>query len=170
MKKLLIAATLSTLMGAVLIAPSTGAMGRVSFDTSKKPLVVYAGFDNNPLTGVKGYAATLRTPKTTSTHMLLRGFDQQYAGQKFGSHVHIGPCSETASAGMHYTHPGNGPLESREIWLDFTVDKRGNARVTDTERFRIPDGAARSIVIHTMPTNPSDGTAGQRFGCLDMEL
>ena len=51
------------------------------------------------------------------------------------------------------------------MWLDFTIGVDGSGRSKALVPFEIPDGAAQSIVIHALPTDPN-GVAGARLACI----
>ena len=61
------------------------------------------------------------------THVSLHilGVDAP-AGRTFGAHVHKFACGASGgAAGRHYENAVTGALESREVWLDFTVNADG---------------------------------------------
>jgi hypothetical protein len=138
---------------------------------STEPLVPYSAIADNPLVGVSGVVHAVRTPNgKTNVTLQLRGFDRTLSGRTFGAHVHVGPCADGVSAGVHYTSPDTSvPLELREVWLDFTVNPAGNASATATRDFAIADGAAQAVVIHQDPT-AATGVAGPRLGCIGIDL
>lgn len=88
-----------------------------------------------------------------------------------GAHVHTGPCvaGDGAAAGPHY-NAGGGISADTEVWLDFEVRESGNGHAEAIVPFAIASGAARSIVIHAAPTNPTTGAAGARLACLPLEF
>ena len=79
----------------------------------------------------------------------------------------MGPCQagNGAAAGPHYNH-GGGISSQTEVWLDFTVDQGGVARSETVVPFVVAGGAAQSVVIHALATNPSTGLAGARVACI----
>ena len=105
----------------------------------------------------------------------VRGIDRSVRGETYGAHLHLGPCvtGDPAAALGHYNTDvldGRTPVrinDQTEVWLDFTVQRRGKARSQAWVPF-VPQPGARSIVIHAMPTEPN-GTAGARLACLPME-
>ncbi|MEJ7582581.1 MAG: superoxide dismutase family protein [Acidimicrobiales bacterium] len=107
----------------------------------------------------------------TRVRLMVTGLDRLASGSRFGAHVHTGPCVEGdgVSAGPHYTVTGSAPLSEREVWLDFTVGRGGTARASATVDFVIPQGGARAIVVHAMPT-AVDGTAGPRMACIPVDF
>jgi Cu-Zn family superoxide dismutase len=103
----------------------------------------------------------------TTVKLALSGLDAAHAGDRFGAHVHVGPCvaGSPATAGPHY-NAGGGISEDTEVWLDFVVGPNGKAVSTTHVGFAIASGAAQSIVIHALPTDPATGTAGPRLACI----
>ncbi len=102
----------------------------------------------------------------------LWGLDRSSAGTMYGAHVHVGACiaGDGAAAGKHYNATGGAVIdETTEVWLDFTVRRGGTAIAVSRVPFVIPQGGARSIVIHAMATLPN-GTAGARLACLPLEF
>ena len=105
----------------------------------------------------------------------VRGIDRSARGETYGAHLHLGPCvaGEPAAALGHYNTDvieGRTPVrvnDRTEVWLDFTVQRKGKARSDAWVPF-VPQPGTRSIVIHAMPTDPS-GAAGSRLACLPME-
>jgi Cu-Zn family superoxide dismutase len=99
----------------------------------------------------------------------VTGMPAQYRGKTFGTHVHVNPCgADPLASGGHYANPDVSPslpLEAREIWLDFTVDETGAGHAKATRPYHIAEGAANSVVIHALPTNPATGAAGARLVC-----
>jgi Cu/Zn superoxide dismutase len=105
----------------------------------------------------------------TRFHLRIRGIDSQAAGRDFGAHLHVGPCvaGDGAAAGPHYNASTATPpvvSDETEVWLDFTVTRRGTGSARTTVPFR-PTPGARSVVVHAEPTSPT-GTAGARLVCL----
>lgn len=113
-----------------------------------------------------------RTNRGSLVLLRVTGMARSSAGTKYGAHVHVGPCvpSDGAAAGPHYNTTGGVVVDSStEVWLDFTVRTSGSALAVARVPFVVPAGAARSIVIHAMPTM-ANGTAGARLACLPLEL
>jgi Cu/Zn superoxide dismutase len=104
---------------------------------------------------------------STRVALKLEGLDHLQVGRTYGAHVHVGPCQagNGAAAGPHYNH-GGGISPQTEIWLDFTVEQGGVARSETVVPFLIADGAAQSVVIHALATNPATGLAGARVACI----
>ena len=102
--------------------------------------------------------------------LIVRGMDRNAAGTMFGAHVHVGPCvaGNGAAAGPHYNSGGPASPQT-EVWLDFTVTRGGSGVAKATVPFVIPPGAAASVVIHAMPTDPM-GAAGARQACLPVNF
>ena len=106
----------------------------------------------------------------------LKGIDPSAAGMTYGAHLHTGPCvaGQPAAAGPHYNIDAiNGvtPVEASdetEVWLDFKVDRDGNASSRTYVRF-VPKPGDRAIIVHAEETAP-DGTAGARLVCLPLKI
>jgi Cu/Zn superoxide dismutase len=91
------------------------------------------------------------------------------AGRTFGAHVHQSPCgTEGSAAGGHYQHGPSGDLEGREVWLDFTVNGAGNGHAEARRPWAVDQSTPRSVIIHAAPT-ASDGAAGARLACIDLD-
>jgi Cu/Zn superoxide dismutase len=113
-----------------------------------------------------------------SSYFYLRVSDVHTAaaGQRFGAHLHTGPCvaGDGAAAGPHYnvqTLAGISPAvvnDETEVWLDFGVNGRGSAQSSTTVPF-VPAGGERSIMIHAEPTM-DNGMAGARVACLPFTI
>ena len=97
----------------------------------------------------------------------------------YGAHVHTRPCgSRPEDSGPHYQHikdpkPSSGDPayanRRNEVWLDFTTDAKGEARVVSENGWRFRKGEARSVVLHEHPTSSKPGQAGQagkRLACM----
>ena len=87
--------------------------------------------------------------------------------------MHQSPCGPVATdAGPHYQHAGLGsdvPLRSSdEVWLDVTVNAAGNGRSAATRTWQVDESTPRSVILHALPT-ASDGTAGPRLACIDLD-
>lgn len=105
------------------------------------------------------------------THVTLHivGVDAP-AGQTFGAHVHQSRCGATgAAAGPHYHGSTVGPLEDREIWLDFTVNADGIGHAEASRPWSLDETTQHSVIIHALPTNPLTGLAGARLACIDLD-
>ena len=91
------------------------------------------------------------------------------AGRTFGAHVHRSPCgADGSAAGGHYQHAPTGDLEGREVWLDVTVNAAGNGHAEARRPWSVDQSSPRSVIIHAAPT-ASDGTAGARLACIDLD-
>ncbi|WP_171169097.1 superoxide dismutase family protein [Streptomyces sp. I05A-00742] len=112
----------------------------------------------------------------TRFELRLRGLP---GNRTFGAHVHREACgSEPEDAGPHYQHvkdpvqPSVDPAYANprnEAWLDFTTDRRGDARVEATVTWRVRPGEARSMVLHEHATETARGRAGmagERLACV----
>ncbi len=106
----------------------------------------------------------------TRVALRLRGLDAAAAGNRYGAHIHVGPCvaGDGAAAGPHY-NAGGGVSEETEVWLDFVIGANGTAAASTTVPFVIAPGTAQSLVIHALPTDPT-GAAGARIACLPVEF
>ena len=104
----------------------------------------------------------------------VTGIDKKAAGGKYGVHLHEGTCNakDPLEAGNHYNVTWNTGIpvisNKTEVWLDLGVNSDGNALSTATVPF-IPEGN-RSIVLHALPTDPSNGKAGDRLACLPFTI
>jgi hypothetical protein len=129
-----------------------------------------------PMTGAfdsaKAKLMVIQGPDGIATFSLEVEEIDGYAGRKFGSHLHIGPCvpGVPGAASDHYANPDldpNLPLEEREIWFEVVPNEDGVA-VDETVVSYVPKDAdgVMSVVIHTGSTNPDTGLAGPREVCL----
>ena len=150
-------------LGAAAVAVAGGSSGR-----SAGPDYAYG--TPNPFAGASAVVHVVETGQGKS-HVTLRvrGVDAP-AGQTFGAHVHQFPCGNVGgAAGGHYQHAGAvGTLEEREVWLDVTVNKHGDAITHATRPWSVDQSTPRSVIIHAAPTAP-DGTAGARLACIDLD-
>jgi Cu/Zn superoxide dismutase len=127
----------------------------------------------DPTDGARASVVAVRVAGRTVTILHLRGLDRAAAGRTFGAHVHVGPCvpGDGAAAGPHFNidvHHGVTPPEvspRTEIWLDFAVTPAGRGHAVSLVPFAVPSGAARSVVVHELPTDPA-GAAGPRLACI----
>ena len=141
--------------------------------TANGPLADLRPQTADPTDGASGSVLAIRVAGRTVTILHLRGLDRSAAARTFGAHVHVGPCvpGDGAAAGPHFNidvYRGINPPEvspRTEIWLDFTVTGGGTATAVSLVPFAVPPGAARSIVVHELPTDPA-GTAGPRLACI----
>ncbi|ACY96793.1 MULTISPECIES: superoxide dismutase family protein [Thermomonospora] len=120
----------------------------------------------------RGIRTTVQTGELaggTWVGIAASGFPASAVGKRFGVHVHVNACGRTpASSGPHYQSPRvprRAPLMAREIWLDLTVGPDRTARAMALRSWRIPKGAAKSVVIHSKETDPQTGDAGDRLVC-----
>jgi len=116
-------------------------------------------------------SATVQNGQTV-VRLNVKELDGEWAGETFGAHVHVGPCvAGNGGAALGHYHTGlPGPLADNEVWLDFTVTNGRSGHAVAIADFEIPAGAARSIVIHALPTNSDTGAAGARMACLPLEF
>jgi Cu-Zn family superoxide dismutase len=156
----------ATLMTSVLVAQSPANADPGQVVRASGPTFVYNAALANIATRVQ--AVSVPSGKTIVTFDIA-GMPAQYIGMTFGAHVHVNACgADPLAAGGHYASPDANPsvpLEQREVWLDFTVDETGAAHATATRPYHIAVGAANSVVIHALPTNPDTGAAGERLAC-----
>ena len=109
-------------------------------------------------------------------YLEVRNVHTAAAGQRFGAHLHTGPCvaGDGNAAGPHYnvqSLAGVTPAainDDTEVWLDFAVSRRGTARSSTTVPF-VPAEGERSIIIHAEPTM-DNGMAGARVACLPLTI
>ncbi|MFB4312668.1 hypothetical protein [Actinomadura sp. 21ATH] len=106
--------------------------------------------------------------KTTVRFTVTR-MPKSAKGRTFGVHVHRNKCGlKPADAGPHYQNPNarpGTPLRGKEIWLDVKVDRKGRGTSTAVVPWKIEKGTARSVVLHSMPTDRKTGEAGDRLLC-----
>jgi Cu-Zn family superoxide dismutase len=105
----------------------------------------------------------------TSFTLIVTGLNDS-VGTTYGAHAHTGPCiaGNGDAAGPHFNTTTSPKIidAQHEVWLDFTVAAGGYGVGETTVPFVIPSGAARSVVIHALATNPVTGAAGARQACL----
>ena len=125
-------------------------------------------------------SATMVSLGSTLVYLKVHDVNTGAAGQRFGAHLHEGPCvtGNGVAALGHYNVEnlaGLSPYEispDTEVWLDFEVNAEGQGRSTTTVPF-VPTAGTRSIVIHASPTMDSGagvGTAGARIACLPFTI
>jgi Cu/Zn superoxide dismutase len=92
-------------------------------------------------------------------------------GSRFGAHVHMATCGNSAAAsGGHYQNPdGSQPLERQEVWLDFSVNANGRGHAVATRNWQISQLSDRSVVVHALRTDSDTGAAGTRLACTDID-
>lgn len=125
-----------------------------------------------PFDGARAKVRIVATPQGSRAVLRVRGIGAVANGQRFGAHLHDGPCvaGNGAAAGPHYNSHVHGQTavpginDRTEIWLDFTVVKGKGTGVTSVPF--VPEPGSRSIVVHALPTNPQTGVAGERVACL----
>lgn len=171
-KEVTVSIRLATLATALLLSLAPAAPANPHVRTGG-PLVDLRPQVADPTDGASARVLAMRLAGRTVTIFHLRGLDRSAAHRTFGAHVHVGPCApgDGAAAGPHFNidvHRGVSPpaVSSRtEIWLDFTVTRRGTGHAVSLVPFAVPPGAARSIVVHELPTDPA-GAAGPRLACI----
>jgi Cu/Zn superoxide dismutase len=161
------------LLSSVTAIPATP--GHLDVVTANGPLVDLRPQQADPTDGARASVLAVRVAGRTVTILHLRGLDRSAAQRTFGAHVHVGPCvpGDGTAAVPHFNinidvHRGVTPPEvspRTEIWLDFTVTPRGRGHAVSLVPFAVPSGAARSIVVHELPTDPA-GAAGPRLACI----
>lgn len=163
------------LIGAALAVAATPAMagaqsGANPFVFAAGPLVNLSTAPNHVTDDATAYLLAFASGESTTVTFIVTGVDAE-PGRTFGAHVHTGPCVEgtPAAAGPHYRSDGGSADPDHEVWLDFAVLPGGVGISSATVPFVIPDGAARSVVIHALPTAPG-GAAGARLACLPVEF
>ena len=145
---------------AVVTVPSAAMAASVLVDHGRGPTyahdAAYAGITTQVHAWTRGETATVRLM-----------VEHLPPGRTFGAHVHTGTCGpDPTTSGGHYQHAGAaGSLAEREVWLDVTSDARGRGVATATVPWSFAPGAAGSVVIHALPTNPTSGAAGARLAC-----
>lgn len=129
-------------------------------------------------TAFDGATASLRVMKTadgTNFKLRIKGVDPVVADRQFGSHLHVGPCSDGSdTTGGHFQHvQGAGATPENEVWFDVIPNDIGGATASTFVEFKPEDRLGQgkmSIVIHALPTNPLDGKAGTKETCLPLEV
>jgi Cu-Zn family superoxide dismutase len=159
---------LTTLGLSVLVATSAAAAATETTHSRDALRDLAATADGTD--GATGSAHAAVGADRTTVVLNLRDLSDA-AGVVRGAHVHIGPCvANNGAAALGHFNAGGGISDQTEVWLDFEVRNSGNAHATAVVPFTIPDGAARSILIHAAPTDPVTGAAGARLACLPLEL
>ncbi|MGI8806495.1 MAG: hypothetical protein ACR2KK_01315 [Acidimicrobiales bacterium] len=153
---------------AVMATPAVaGAQSQVRpLVVARGPLVDYSTPTSESTDGASAYLVSAVRGHRTDVVLFVTGL-KAASGEDFGAHAHVGPCVENAptAAGPHYRGPGAPVDDEHEVWLDFIVLPGGIGVARTSVPFVIPDGAARSVVIHRDST-ASDGSAGPRLACL----
>jgi len=150
---------------AVVTVPGAAVAGTMLVDHGRGPTythdAAYAGITTQVHAWTRGGATTVR--------LMVNGLPP---GRTFGAHVHTGTCgSDPTASGGHYQHAGAaGSLAQREVWLDVTSDDEGRGVTTTTVPWTFTPGAAGSVVIHALPTDPSTGAAGARLACTSVSF
>jgi len=154
-------ATALTCVGAALALGAAAASAAGPEPRFLGPSFVYDDAYSEVLTKVTVHSTDRRTGVTLEAS----NFPRSAYGRTFGAHVHVDRCGpRPTDAGKHYQNGGRGTLRDRELWLDFTVDRHGNARVHTERPWPVKAGAANSVVVHSRPT-AADGTAGDPILC-----
>lgn len=148
-----------------------GGSGRI---VSAGPLGDYSTATAGPYDDAWGRATLSERRGGSTITFKVSGIDRAVRGVSYGAHLHLGPCVTDAplDAKGHYNTDviaGRTPPRidrTTEVWLDFTVSKRGTGEAVARVPF-VPEPGARSIVVHAEETHP-DGTAGARLACLPL--
>jgi Cu/Zn superoxide dismutase len=150
-----------------------------------------------PLDAARAKITINEAPDESSTTFTIRvtgiAADE---GTEFGSHLHIGPCTEGigSTAGPHYnddTAQGITPARigpETEVWFDLVANADGMAYDETTVPF-VPDDSdvvdstrtpgVMSVVVHVLPTNTEPGYpnadqpvgyAGGRQACFPLSV
>jgi Cu/Zn superoxide dismutase len=130
----------------------------------------------NAFDGASASVVMMGALKASFFYLEVRDVHPAASGQRFGAHLHTGPCvaGEGAVAGPHYnvqTLAGIIPAlvnDETEVWLDFDVNGKGTARSSTVVPF-VPAEGERSIVLHAQPTM-DNGMAGARVACLPLTI
>jgi Cu-Zn family superoxide dismutase len=139
-----------------------------------------------------GASAKLRlklTPTGSQFKLTVSGIALDAAGTEYGSHLHTGKCVEedygdllkNGDEGMqaegHYNHDkvlNISPVRispTTEVWFDILSESDGTFTYQAGVPFVPVDvDNTMSIVIHSLPTNPADGKAGDRQACLPLNV
>jgi hypothetical protein len=117
--------------------------------------------------------ATVRimdTPDGTGFKLRVEGIATSVAGQTFGAHLHIGPCSAlplSDTTGVHYRDvEAAGATPENEVW--FALVPSANGVATDDTFVSFKPVGAESIVIHHH-ANDAQGKAGPKEVCVPLD-
>ena len=171
------ALALSAVIASVLVAaPAVAAMRTATPDVSThrafQPVSSASSAFTYDENGVpQGATATVEAfylgDESTAVTLELRGL---VPFRTYGAHAHVGACTAAPTgAGGHWHFPGSEEptLEQREIWLDVTTDEQGHAMSVALRADGVPSGdRPMSVVVHALPTDPSNGGAGPRLACV----
>lgn len=93
-----------------------------------------------------GTAEVKRSTSGTKARIELTNFPPDHV---MLGHLHAGACTDSDPGGAHFRFdPNGGEAPPNEIHFNITTDSNGSATVSTTNKSRVPDGAAKSIVIH----------------------
>lgn len=165
-------ARVATAATAIVLLTATPALALGGFIRTDGALKDFAPSASGPFDGASARVQMVESAQGSHAVLTVKRIGAAAEGQRFGAHLHDGPCiaGDGAAAGGHYNshvHGGSTPAEisdRTEIWLDFTVAD-GAGTGTATVPF-VPDPGSRSVVVHAQPTNPATGGAGARLACL----
>lgn len=157
-------------VGTALVTGGTPAGAATPYVQSSGPLQDFAPLVPNVTDGASAQLYALASGGSTTFWVYFSGLDPTAAGTTFGAHIHVGPCvaGSPTMAGPHY-NTGGTPSPTTEVWLDFVVRPGGYAYVQTLVPFTIEPGAAKSMVVHALPTAAS-GAAGARQACLPVNF
>ncbi|HEV2758330.1 MAG TPA: hypothetical protein VGV86_02080 [Acidimicrobiales bacterium] len=161
-------------IAAALVAGSGPAAAASTFVESRAELSDYEPSAHNATDGATADLWAVAAGGETTFFVFFSGLDPDSAGTTFGVHIHVGPCVAGAplTSGPHY-NTGGTPSTETEVWLDFTVLPGGYGFASTTVPFTIEPGDARSMVVHSQPTQEggaTPGAAGSRQACLPVEF
>ncbi len=153
-----------------LAALAQAAPANVSGPAGSGPLVDLQRGIDDPTDGATAQVVSTTSDGSTTVDLDIAGLDTSAAGTVLGAHLHVGSCQlgDGAAAGPHFNASTADPKvvsNQTEVWLDFTIGLDGTAHSSTTVPFVIPNGAAKSLVVHAMSTSPT-GAAGARLACL----
>ena len=157
MAKNTIVPALATLLAAVVLAGCTaenhgaggnGASASAASVATAPPSVFALVPDAPPGFGdLNGTADLVDSPDGGSdVSITLHGLK---ANVRYLSHLHAGTCDQPDPGGPHFKFDLDGPdTPPNEIHLAFTANATRNASAEAHSSRRVPNGAARSIVVH----------------------
>lgn len=173
-------------VSAVLLTPTAASadlrmsdLGQGASKTSSMTWAHYHGgltdYPTTPdvFTGARATAMMMGLDGQSTFRLSIKGIDEGAAGNEYPAHLHAGPClaNDPDAAGGHYNVSSEVPplvSETTEVYLDFTVNDRGSARITVSVPF-VPTAGTRSIVLHSDET-PAPGSSPTRLACLPLDI
>jgi len=168
-------------------APSApGAVAGRTADSVRREFVTYragaAAVTYDTAVVPAGATAQVRTTSTPAGVTVSLAVTGMIAHRAYGAHLHTMACTELPdAAGPHYQHNADPAKPSvdpeyanprNEVWLDFTADAHGAARVSSAEKWAFDEAhPPRSLILHAQLTRTKAGvagTAGPRVACLTL--